>query len=42
LGVSENNIGNGGKHKKPGVKIKRQKQSFEVLVYKERYTIRCF
>jgi hypothetical protein len=37
LGVHENNIGNGGKktHKK-GVKIKTQKQSYEVLVYKER------
>jgi hypothetical protein len=36
LGVSENNIGNGGKHKKiKGVKIKTQKQSYEVLVYKE-------
>jgi hypothetical protein len=37
LGVRENNIGNGGKHtKKKGVKIKIQKQSYEVLVYKER------
>jgi hypothetical protein len=36
LGVRENNIGNGGKHKKKGVKIKRQKQSYEVLVYQER------
>jgi hypothetical protein len=35
LGVSENNIGNGGKHKKNGVKIKT-KQSYEVSVYKER------
>jgi hypothetical protein len=38
LGVRENNIGNGGKHqkKKKGVKIKTQKQSYEVLVYKEK------
>jgi hypothetical protein len=37
LGIQENNIGNGGKHqKKKGVKIKTQKQSHEVLVYKER------
>jgi hypothetical protein len=37
LGLRENNIGNGGKHKKKkGVKIKTQKQSYEVLVYKER------
>jgi hypothetical protein len=39
LGVLENNIGNGGKHqkkKKKGVKMKTQKQSYEVLVYKER------
>jgi hypothetical protein len=39
FGVCENNIGNGGKHqpkKKKGVKIKSQKQSNEVLVYKER------
>jgi hypothetical protein len=35
LGVRENTIGNGRKHKK-GVKIKTQKQSYEVLVYKER------
>jgi hypothetical protein len=28
--------GNGGKHQKNGVKIKTQKQSYEVLVYKER------
>jgi hypothetical protein len=35
LGVRENNIGNGGKHKK-GVKIKTQDQSYEVFVYKER------
>jgi hypothetical protein len=33
LEEGENNIGNGGKHK-TGVKIK--KQSYEVLVYKER------
>jgi hypothetical protein len=38
LGARENNISNGGKHqKKKGVKIKRQKQSCEVLVYKERF-----
>jgi hypothetical protein len=36
VGVLENNIGNGGKHTKKGVKIKTQKQIFEVLVYKER------
>jgi hypothetical protein len=37
LGVRENNIRNGGKHqKKKRVKIKAQKQSYEVLVYKER------
>jgi hypothetical protein len=35
LGLSENSISNGGKQKK-GVKIKTQKQSYEVLVYKER------
>jgi hypothetical protein len=36
-GVRENNICDGGKHqKKKGVKIKTQKQSQEVLVYKER------
>jgi hypothetical protein len=38
--VRENNIGNGGKHqkkKKKGVKIKTQKQSYEVLVHKERH-----
>jgi hypothetical protein len=34
LGVRENNIGDGGKKK--GVKIKTQKQSYKVLVYKER------
>jgi hypothetical protein len=34
---SENNIGNGGKNqRKKGVKIKTQKQSYEVLVCKER------
>jgi hypothetical protein len=32
-GVRGNNICNGGKK---GVKIKTQKQSYEVLVYKER------
>jgi hypothetical protein len=38
LEVCKNNIGNGGKHtqKKKGVKIKTQKQSYKVLVYKER------
>jgi hypothetical protein len=36
LGVRENNIGNGGKHQNKGVKIKKQKQSYEVLVCKER------
>jgi hypothetical protein len=36
LAVRENNIGNGGKHTKKGAKIKTQKQSYEVLVYKER------
>jgi hypothetical protein len=35
LEVRENNIGNGGKHQKKGVK-KTKKQSYEVLVYKER------
>jgi hypothetical protein len=35
LGVHEN-ISNGRKHKKKRVKIKIQKQSYEVLVYKER------
>jgi hypothetical protein len=35
LGLRENNIGNGGKHKK-GVKIKTQKQTNEVSVYKQR------
>jgi hypothetical protein len=35
LGVRENNIGNGGKQKKE-VKIKTQKRSYKVLVYKER------
>jgi hypothetical protein len=33
LGVRENNIGNGGKQKK---EIKKQKQNYVVLVYKER------
>jgi hypothetical protein len=33
LEIRENNIGNGGKHtKKKGVKIKTQKQTYEVLV----------
>jgi hypothetical protein len=36
LGVRENKIGSGGKHKKKGVKIKTQKQNYEVLIYKER------
>jgi hypothetical protein len=36
VGVPENNIGNGGKHPKKGVKIKTQKQNYDVLVYKER------
>jgi hypothetical protein len=36
LGVRENNIGNGGKHTKKGVKIKKQKSN-GVLVYKERF-----
>jgi hypothetical protein len=36
LSVRENNIGNGGKHQKIGVKIKTQKQGYEGLVYKER------
>jgi hypothetical protein len=35
LRVCKNNIGNGGKHKKKGVKMKMQKQSYKVLVYKE-------
>jgi hypothetical protein len=36
-GVRENNIGSGGKHqKRKGVNVKTQKQSYEVLVYKER------
>jgi hypothetical protein len=36
LGVHENNIANGGKPlPKKGVKIKTQKQTYEVLVYKE-------
>jgi hypothetical protein len=34
LRVRENNIGNGGKQQKRGLKIK--KQSYKVLVYKER------
>jgi hypothetical protein len=39
LEVRENNIDNGGKHqKKKGLKIKTRKQSYEVLVYKERLT----
>jgi hypothetical protein len=35
LGVHENNIGNGRKHQNKK-KLKKQKQSYEVLVYKER------
>jgi hypothetical protein len=37
--VGENCIGNGGKRqkKKKGVKIKTQKQSYEVSIYKERH-----
>jgi hypothetical protein len=38
-GVRENNIGNGGKHKK-GVTIKTQKQGYEVLVYKGRLMLK--
>jgi hypothetical protein len=34
LGVGKNNIGNGGWGKE--LKIKTRKQSYEVLVYKER------
>jgi hypothetical protein len=38
-GIRENNIGNGGKHKKKrGVKIKTQEQSYEILIYSERLT----
>jgi hypothetical protein len=40
LGVRENNIGNGAKHTKKGVKIKTQKQSYEVLVYKVRLMLK--
>jgi hypothetical protein len=36
LGARENNSCNGEKTKKKRVKIKTQKQSYEVLVYKER------
>jgi hypothetical protein len=37
LGVRENNMRIGGRHKKiKGVEMKIQKQSYEVLVYKER------
>jgi hypothetical protein len=35
-GYAKNNIFNGRKHQKKGVKTKTQKQSYEVLVYKER------
>jgi hypothetical protein len=35
LGVRENNIGNGGKHQKKR-ELKTQKESYEVLLYKER------
>jgi hypothetical protein len=34
-GVRENNIGNGGKHQRKGVKMKTQKERYEVLVHKE-------
>jgi hypothetical protein len=34
--VRENNIGNGGKNQQKGVKIKTPKQSYKVLVHKER------
>jgi hypothetical protein len=34
VGIRENNIGNDGE--KNGVKVKTLKQSYEVLVYKER------
>jgi hypothetical protein len=38
LQVRENNIGMAeNTHKKKGVKIKTQKQNYEVLVYKETY-----
>jgi hypothetical protein len=41
LGVRENNIDNREKHqKKKGVKIKTQKQSCEVSVYKERLMLK--
>jgi hypothetical protein len=37
FGIRENNTGNGGKHKKKGVKIKTLKQSYEEgLVHKKR------
>jgi hypothetical protein len=37
LGIRENNIGNGGKRQKKGIKIEKQKQRHEVpAVYKER------
>jgi hypothetical protein len=36
LGVRENNIRNGGKHTKKGLKMKTQKQSYEIWVYRER------
>jgi hypothetical protein len=36
LGIHENNIGDGGKHQKKRVKIKTPKQSYGVLVHKER------
>jgi hypothetical protein len=39
LGVRKNNIGNGGKHPKKGVKIKTQKVN-EVLVYREKVVTR--
>lgn len=34
--VGEYNIGNDGEYQEKGVKIKTQKQSYRVLIYKER------
>jgi hypothetical protein len=42
LGVYENNIRNGGKHKNREVKIKTQKRSYEVLVYKRETYVKVF
>ena len=42
LKLSENNIGNGGEHKRKGVKIKTQKQSYKVLIYKEKLMLLSF